>query len=101
MSYTTPVEVTNQRVTDLRKLWSRLLPLDVPNDSLFRSWLSSHSFLTVAYGLSEASQKFCRVQGNMPLDEVIRYSSKTMIYRTQSSKNSKTEREKPCRQPMN
>lgn len=82
MSYTTPLAVTNQRIADLRSLWGKLFPLDIPNEATFRTWLSSHSFLSIAYGLSEASKRFCRVQGQMSQGEIIRYSSRVMGSRT-------------------
>ena len=101
MSYTIPSTVVDQRVKDLRKLWERSFPLGAPDDTQFRTWLSSHSFLTVAYGLSEASQAFCRFKGALTVHEVIKYASKVMVSRTKILKNLKTEREKPCRQAMN
>jgi len=65
VSYVIPREVVNERVSGLRTLWGNLFLLDAPSDAVFKTWLSSHSFLTVAYGLSEASKAFCRLQGRM------------------------------------
>lgn len=82
MSFTIPPSVNNQRIADLRKHWERLFPIDVPTDDQFRTWLSSNSFLTVAYGLSQASHKFCSVQGSMSQQEIIKYGSRVMLSRT-------------------
>jgi hypothetical protein len=82
MSYTTPPAVVNERIVGLRTLWGTLFPLDAPSDTVFRSWLSSHSFLSIAFGLSEAAKKFCRMQGRMSQAEVILYSSKVTNSRT-------------------
>jgi hypothetical protein len=101
VSYTIPVAVLNERVKELTKLWERSFPLGAPDDTQFRTWLSSHSFLTVAYGLSEASQAFCRFKGALTVQEVIKYASKVMVSRTKILKTLKTEREKLCRQAMN
>ncbi len=76
MSYTTPVEVVNQRIDGLRKVWERSFPLAPPNDAVFRTWLSSHSFSTVEHGLEAASQKFCRFEGALTVQDVVKYASK-------------------------
>ena len=96
MSFTIPPAVTNQRVAELRRVWKRLLPIDVPNDAMFLIWLSSHSFLTVAYGLTETSNKFCRMQGNMTVQDAVLYASKVMISRTKVLKLMKEKEETQC-----
>jgi hypothetical protein len=97
MSYTIPPAVVNQRVKELTKLWGTMFPLDAPSDAVFKTWLSSHSFLTVAFGLTEAAKKFCRMQGRMSQEEVIRYSSKITNSRTKVLKILKQQqKEKLC-----
>jgi hypothetical protein len=90
MSYTIPPAVINQRIADLRKLWERLFPLDVPSDAQFRTWFSSHSFLTVAFGLSAASQALCRLE-SMTMQDVVKYASKVMLSRTKILKQQQKE----------
>lgn len=102
MNFTIPPAVINQRVAELRKLWGTMFPLDAPSDAVFRSWLSSHSYLTVAFGLTEAAKKFCRIQGRMSQTEVILYSSKVTNSRSKVLNILKRkEKEKLCRQAMN
>jgi hypothetical protein len=86
MSFTIPPAVINERIAALRKHWENFFPIEVPTDDQFRTWLSSNSFLTVAYGLSQAFGKFCKVQGNLSQQEIIRYSSRVMLSRTKVPK---------------
>jgi hypothetical protein len=82
MSYTIPPAILNERLVELRKLWERSFSIDAPSDTVFRTWFSSHSFLTIAFALSEASQKVCRFKGAMTAQDVVKYASKVMISRT-------------------
>lgn len=100
--FTIPPEVQNERIASLRNVWWARFPLDVPNDSTFRGWLSAHSYMTVVYGLSQAFKAFCRSQGNMSQGEIVRYSSRVMVSRSKVLKILKRqEKEKLCRQAMN
>ncbi len=101
MSYVIPPQVMDQRLAEVRRLWSRLFPFDVPSDTQFLTWFSSHSFLVVVYGLSEASHKFCRFEGAMTAQEVIKYASKVMVSRTKVLKILKQkQKEKLCQTSM-
>jgi hypothetical protein len=89
MSFRIPPAVQNERIGELRKVWARSFSIDAPSDAVFMSWFSSHSFLTIAFALSEASQKFCRYKGVLTVQDVVKYASAVMISRTKVLKNLK------------
>jgi hypothetical protein len=69
------------QIEEIREVWNSLFTITCPSENQIRTWLC-HDLYTIVLGLREASQAFCRSEGGMTLEHVIRYASKVMNSRS-------------------